>query len=225
LGIRATTLVSGVLLVTCVLAVAQTPQQGAQQRIDLASSLAAGMLRAVNRDVTKLQGSQNGVHMSDRSDPGIVWIQGSDFTQGTIEVDVRGRDQFQRSFIGIAFHGVDDRTYEAVYLRPFNFRTEDVTSHRHAIQYMALPEFDWPRLRQKFPEEFEGPVDSSIVPSDWVTLRVLVQGQIVEVYVGPSKTPALRIRKLGELNRGIIGLWTGNNSDGDFANLRITPAK
>jgi len=24
-------------------------------------------------------------------------------------------------------------------------------------------------------------------------------------------------------DRGLIGLWTGNNSDGDFANLRITP--
>jgi len=27
------------------------------------------------------------------------------------------------------------------------------------------------------------------------------------------------------LGRGMIGLWTGNASDGDFANLRITHMK
>jgi hypothetical protein len=34
----------------------------------------------------------------------------------------------------------------------------------------------------------------------------------------------LEARKLGTLDRGMVGLWVGNNSDGDFANLRITPA-
>jgi hypothetical protein len=32
-------------------------------------------------------------------------------------------------------------------------------------------------------------------------------------------------RRLGTLERGLAGLWVGNNSDGGFANLRITPAK
>ena len=35
----------------------------------------------------------------------------------------------------------------------------------------------------------------------------------------------LEVRKLGSLDRGAVGLWVGNGSDGDFANLRITPAK
>jgi hypothetical protein len=37
--------------------------------------------------------------------------------------------------------------------------------------------------------------------------------------------PALDVRKLGSLERGQIGLWVGNGSDGDFSNLRITPSK
>jgi hypothetical protein len=51
-----------------------------------------------------------------RGDNGLVWINGSDFAEGTIELDIRGRDLMQRSFVGIAFHGKGD-TYESVYLR------------------------------------------------------------------------------------------------------------
>ncbi len=66
---------------------------------------------------------------------------------------------------------------------------------------------------------------ASVAPSEWVPLRVVVQAQNVQVYVGSEKVPVLEARKLGNLNRGIIGLWTGNGSDGDFANLRITRAR
>ena len=208
-----------------ILAIGTIPAQSQPKQIDLAKSLAAGKLRAVNRDISKLPDKPGAVHMSERNDPGVVWIDGSDFSQGTIEVDVRGRDQLQRSFLGIAFHGKDDNTYEAVYLRPFNFRAQDPARHRHALQYMALPDFDWPRLREQFPDEFEAPVGPSIAPTDWVPLRVVVADKNIQVYVGPDQQPALTARKLGALNRGIIGLWTGNGSDGDFANLRITPAK
>jgi hypothetical protein len=222
---RSKALLAGGALIVGLVAAAPAPQPGPPKRIDLAKWFVAGKLRAVNRDITKLPDRSDGLHMSERLDPGLVWIEGSDFTEGAIEVDVRGRDQFQRSFVGIAFHGKDDKTYEAVYLRPFNFRAQDPVRHRHALQYMAVPEFDWPRLREQFADEFERPVDASVAPTDWVTLRVVVQERTVQVYVGPDKMPALAARKLGSLNRGIIGLWTGNGSDGDFANLRITPTR
>ena len=204
---------------------AELLQAGAVQRIDLAAQLAAGKLKAVNRTVTRLQGRPDAVHVSEKADSGLVWIGGTDFIEGTIEVDVRGRDVLQQSFVGIAFHGTDDNTYESVYLRPFNFRAQDPDRHQHAVQYMVLPDYDWPRLRKEFPEEFENPVDASVVPTDWVPLRVVVRGRTIQVYVGLGKLPALEARKLGQLDRGMIGLWAGNNSDGDFANLRITPMK
>jgi hypothetical protein len=204
---------------------ARAPQSGAGQRIDLAERLAAGKLRAVNREVTKLPGSPAGVHVAEKADAGVVWIDGSDFAEGAIDVDVRGRDVLQQSFVGVAFHRKDDHTYEAVYLRPFNFRADDPVRHQHAVQYMASPDYDWPRLRKEFPEEFENAVDPSVVPTDWVPLRVVVKGSTIQVFVGAVKAPALEVRKLGQLDRGMIGLWTGNNSDGDFANLRIAPLK
>jgi hypothetical protein len=204
---------------------APAPRSGALQRIDLAERLAAGKLRSVNRGVTRLQGSPDGVHVTEGEGPGVAWIDGSDFAEGTIEVDVRGRDVVQRSFVGVAFHRKDDRTYESVYLRPFNFRAADPVARQHAVQYMAPPDYDWPRLRQEFPERFENPVDPSVEPTAWVPLRIVVKGRTIQGYVGGVTSPTLDVRKFGQHDRGLIGLWTGNNSDGDFANLRVTRMK
>jgi hypothetical protein len=90
---------------------------------------------------------------------------------------------------------------------------------------MAVPDYDWPRLRKEFPEEFENPVDQSVAPASWVPLRVVIAGAKVQIYAGIVQVPTLEVRKLETLDRGMIGLWVGNNSDGDFSNLRITRAK
>jgi hypothetical protein len=139
-------------------------------------------------------------------------------------VDVRGRDVQQRSFVGVAFHRQDDNSYEAVYVRPFNFRNADVARRQNAVQYISLPDYD-PRLRKEFPSEFENPVDASVAPTEWVPLRLVVTGSMIQIYVGKVASPSLEARKLGSLDHGAVGLWVGNNSDGDFANLRLTPMK
>ena len=117
---------------------AKAPQAGITQ-IDLAERLAGGKLRAVNREATASPGTKGGVHLSEKEGPGVAWIEGSDFAEGTIEVDVRGRDVLGQSFLGVAFHRKDDTSYEAVYLRPFNFRAEDPARHQHAVQYIGVP--------------------------------------------------------------------------------------
>jgi len=192
----------------------------AAQPVDLASA----RMRPVNREVTRIP-ERGGVHVSAAAGPGVAWIEGTDFGDGTIEVEVRGKDVMQQSFVGVAFHRQDDQTYEAVYVRPFNFRATDPARRNHAVQYMQVPAFDWPVLREKFPEEFERSVHPSIGPTDWVPLRVVVRGDRLQVFVGLVDNVTLQARKLGPLNRGMVGLWVGNNSDGDFANLRITPAR
>jgi hypothetical protein len=197
-------------------------RSAALQQIDLAERLSAGKLRVVNREVTTIQGTR-GVHLHQRPGTGIAWVEGSEFGDGTIELDVRGRDVFQQSFVGVAFHRRDDATYEAVYLRPFNFRATDPARRMHAVQYIAVPDYGWQKLRQDFPEEFENPVDSSVDPTAWVRLRVVVKGQTIQIYVGQATSPTLEVRKLGTHDRGMVGLWT--DSGGDFANLRITLIK
>ena len=185
----------------------------------------AKQLRVVNREATTIQDRPGGVRLSAVGGNGVAWVTGSDFRSGTIEVDIRGREALNQDYVGIAFHRKDDDTYEAVYLRPFNFRSPDPIHKQHAVQYISLPEFDWPRLRKDFPEEFENPVDAAIVPTDWVKLRIVVEGAKVQIYVGPVSATTLEVRKLGKLDGGQVGLWVGNESGGDFANLVVTPAK
>jgi len=184
----------------------------------------ARKLRVVNREVTRLQ-DRNGVRLSPRSGNGVAWVEGTEFHSGTIEVDIRGRQSLQQNYVGIAFHRKNDTTYEAVYLRPFNFRAADVLHRQHAVQYISLPKFDFQDLRDTFPEEFENPVDASIDPTGWVRLRVVVRSSKVQIYVGPANEVTLDVRKLTQLDGGQVGLWVGNVSGGDFANLVITPTK
>ena len=174
----------------------------------------AKTLRVVNRQATRIH---------DRN--GVAWVEGTDFRSGTIEVDIRGQEALQQSYVGVAFHRDGDNTYEAVFLRPFNFRAQDPARRQHAVQYISLPKFDFQDLRDQFPEEFENPVDASIVPTDWVKLRVVVEGGRVQIHAGSAKELTLEVRKLGRLDGGQVGLWVGNVSGGDFANLVVTPAK
>ena len=184
----------------------------------------ARRLRVVDRQVTRIP-DRNGVRLEPASGNAVAWVEGTDFRSGTIEVDIRGREELQQNYVGVAFHRQDDDTYEAVYLRPFNFRATDPIRRQHAVQYISLPEFDWPELREKFPEEFENPVEASLVPTDWVRLRVVVEDSKVRVHVGPGSEVTLEVRKLGAHEGGQVGLWVGNVSGGDFANLVVTPAK
>jgi hypothetical protein len=220
------------LVTACVLAAAvevpvtatRAVPQSQRQAIDLGQALAAGTLRAVNRTVTKID-ERSGIRLSAAQGDGVAWVEGTDFRSGALEVDIRGKDVMQQSFVGVAFHRKDDKAYEVVYLRPFNFRAEDPVRKQHAVQYMVSPEYEWPRLRKEFPEQFENPVDASIVPTDWVRLRVAVDGSKLQIFVGPVKDVTLEVRKLGQLDGGQVGLWVGNGSDGDFANLVVTPTK
>jgi hypothetical protein len=215
--------IGGVLVALMLSSGTPAAQLPALKHINLTEQLASGKLRAVNRQVTIAKDRPGAVHVSEDMGNGLVWIEGTEFGNGTIELQVRGRDLFQRSFVGVAFHGRGDNVYEAVYLRPFNFRSDDAARHQHAVQYIALPDHDWPRLRKEFPEEFENPVAASVSPTEWIPLRVVVKGQAVQIYVGAVRSPTLEVRKLGSSARGQIGLWVGNASDGDFADVRVTP--
>ena len=77
----------------------------------------AQRLRVVNRTATRID-DRNGVRLAAASGNGVAWVEGSDFQSGTIEVDVRGREFMGQSFVGVAFHRKDDKTYEVVYVRP-----------------------------------------------------------------------------------------------------------
>jgi hypothetical protein len=190
--------------------------------ISLSDRLAGGRLRIVNREATALDGG-TGVRLTAAAGIGVLWIDGTDLSDGTIEADVCGRDVRSQSFIGIAFHRQNDETYEAVYLRPFNFRSASADRRQHAVQYVAMPGSDYARLRRDFSGEFEKPVEPSVDPAKWNRLRLVIRGGRVQVFVGTAATPALDVRALQAGRQGQVGLYVDNGSDGVFANLRIVP--
>lgn len=150
-------------------------------------------------------------------------LAGVQMSEGVIEVDLRGKDVAQQSFLGIAFHWVDWSTFDAVYFRPFNFRSATEEQRFRSIQYVSHPANTWQRLRAERPGQFESAVEPPPDPNGWFHARIVVAGGKVEVYVNHAATPSLVIEDLGDAESGGVALWAGNGSDGAFAGLVITP--
>ncbi len=190
--------------------------------LDLSRVVEGKGWRIVNRDVTRLsEGNKRGFRFDERPGQGIAWLEAVQFAEGILEFDVRGKDVFQQSFVGIAFHGADDETYEAIYFRPFNFKSPDSVRSSHSAQYISHPTYTWQKLRSENPGRYEKSVRPVPDPNDWFRARVVVSDSTVTVYVVDSKEPSLVVRSLSDRKSGGVGLWVGNGSGGDFANLRI----
>jgi hypothetical protein len=152
---------------------------------------------------------------------GVVWLKDVAFSTGTIEIDLRGKDVLQKSFIGIAFHGVDTVTHDLIYFRPFNFRAEDPIRKIHAVQYVSHPEFPWHVLREKHNGIYEKGIEPPPLGTDWFHARIVVGETQIKVYVNNAATPSLTVNKLNKRTTGLIGL-SNEGLPGDFANLTIT---
>jgi len=188
------------------------------------SLLAAGEKWAVyNRAVTVLKDGQNrGVYLDEKPNQGVAWLPSFEIGDGVIEVDLKGRNEPGRSFVGIAFHGINVENYEVVYLRPFNFRAESEARQSHSIQYVLVPSHEWHRLRTENPGKYEAAIVSPPFSEDWVHLRLDLDGPTVRVFIDNASEPALIVERIGAEEKGWIGLWVGHNSDGMFANLKVS---
>lgn len=176
---------------------------------------AAAVTEADGRTVAELDG---------RPGDGMARLEGPAFTTGTIECDLLGRSApVQGSFLGIAFGVRDAGTYEAVYLRPFNFRAEDAGRRSHSVQYIRHPEWTWGRLRQERPGLFEAAIEPPPDGDAWHRVRIVVGKARVAVYLDDAASPCLDVERLGAPEPGAVALWVGNNSPGKFANLKIRP--
>ena len=156
-------------------------------------------------------------------------LDGTDFGDGVIEVEISGEAQtalFEgaRGFVGIAFRVQPDlRTYDAFYLRPTNGRADDQLRRNHATQYVSHPDWPWFRLRQEFPGKYESYVD--LVPGEWTRIRIEVRGEQARLYVHGAEQPVLVINDLksGAKTRGAIALWLDAGTIAHFRNLRVDP--
>ncbi len=178
-------------------------------------SLTARTIRTIN------QPGYKGIQFDDQPGAGLLRLNNSNLSDGTIEFDVKGRNIPQKSFVGIAFHIQNDTTYDAIYFRPFNFKNADTLRRPRSVQYISLPKYDWPRLREEHPGKYENKVNPVPDPEEWFHAKVVILNGTIKVYVNQSTWPSLVVEKLSGVTTGGFGLWVGNGSDGSFANLTV----
>ncbi|MCC6281626.1 MAG: hypothetical protein IT262_13555 [Saprospiraceae bacterium] len=178
------------------------------------------------RNMDNLTGNEKkGVSFQYEEPVALLVLKNYDFANGTIEFDTRGRDVVQRSFEGFAFHIQNDSTYDAVYFRPFNFKHPEAIRRAHSVQYISLPEHTWRKLRSDHPMQYENGVNPVPGAEDWFHVKIVVDHKNISVFVNNSEQPCLLVQKLTDTTHGRLGLWVGDPTEGDFANLRITPDK
>ena len=110
--------------------------------VDPVGLLQSKKLKTINRKIVSIRENEKQfVHLDENAGDGIAILEGIRFSTGEIELEVRGKNVLQKSFVGVAFHGTDEKTYEAVYFRPFNFKNDDPVRRSHAVQYISHPGF------------------------------------------------------------------------------------
>ena len=187
-------------------------------RLDV-SKLTAAVVTYQGKEATRLVGG---------NDNGLALLKGSNFKDGSIEVELAGQPSANagagaRGFIGLAFRVQNTGLpHELIYLRPTNGRAGDMLRRNHSTQYVSEPEWPWERLRKEAPGVYESYVD--LESGVWTRYRIVVKGTRAELYVHGAAQPCLIVKdlKLGDAG-GALALWIGPGTEGYFANLKITP--
>lgn len=160
--------------------------------------------------------------------PTYARLVGSDFHNGTIEVEVRARlmpwaDIDCRGFIGIAFRAsVTADAFEGFYVRPRNGRScTEPQRQAHTMQYFSYPGYTFAYFRERGIADFEAKAD--IEMDEWVRIRAEVEGEAARFYVDDMDVPALVVPRLfhGADARGGMGLYVDNGTEGLFRCLRV----
>lgn len=204
------------------LEVAAVPEPGTDPtrfRSEVAKYRGRRAVHILNNDTTMASSAPTGGQT-------LAIVQGSDFQNGTIEVDLvgmprQGAPDDCRGFIGVAFRVQDHGArFEAFYLRFTNGRADDQVRRNHSTQYVSQPDYPWYRLRKENPGVYESYVD--IEEKAWTKVKIVVSGAQAKLYVNGASQPALIVNdlKLGD-TRGQVALWTGSDTEAYFSQLKI----
>ncbi|HUS00177.1 MAG TPA: hypothetical protein VMY77_00535 [Chitinophagaceae bacterium] len=189
---------------------------------DFKTAIASSAIEVYQREI-KIDSSTKTTILiaNEAAGKGIIWLKDIKFDNGIIELDIKGRDVLQKSFVGIAFHGINDTIYESVYFRPFNFRATDSVRKIHAVQYMSMPQNEWSKLRAQFNGQYEKAVINAPSGNDWFHAKIEITKELIKVYVNNESLPSLVVQPLTNTAGLRFGLWMGEGADGNFANLSI----
>lgn len=186
--------------------------------------------------LTELDGEQliRVVKPEENTEPDVptyARLVGSDFHDGTIELDVRARlmhwaDIDCRGFIGFVFRASEnDDRFESFYVRPRNGRSCTEPQRRiHTMQYFSYPGYTFAYFRERGIADYEAKAD--IEMDEWIHLKAEIAGAGAKFYVDDMETPALVVDEMfgGAEARGGVGLYVDNGTEGNFKNFQVTYA-
>ena len=154
-------------------------------------------------------------------------VIGSDFHNGTIDVDVCGgllpdAPDYARGFIGIVFRAAEDgREFESFYIRPTNGEgCDDPVRRQHGCQYFSYPGYTFAYFREFGITAYENRVDT-IALNKWSHIRAEIRDDRGLFYVDDCLVLEVNGFKHGPSARGNIGLYVDIGTDGLFKNLNI----
>ena len=179
-------------------------------------------VKVVNRDISFIDKTTNTVTLNDKEGAGMAIIEEVSFDVGTIELELKGENNPGKSFIGLAYNIENDSTYEAIYFRPFNFQSKEKIRRARSVQYISEPKHTWFFLRNNFEGKYESEYVRQPSPDDWFGIKIKINNDEVEVYDTESNSVLLSVKRLNTKKSDKIGLWVGNNSKGEFRNLKIS---
>ncbi|MGG7445076.1 hypothetical protein ACQ3G7_03175 [Kosakonia oryzendophytica] len=155
----------------------------------------------------------------------MAWLP-LDFGDGEIEAWLASElvseaPAYARGFIGLTFRIDTKGQFESIYLRPINSQADDQVRRNHSVQYVAFPDFRFDRLRRESPEKYETYAELEL--ARWIHMRIVVNGKQAILYLDHADKPAFIVSdlKLGEAQRGGVGVWLESGTVAYFRDLVI----
>jgi hypothetical protein len=149
-------------------------------------------------------------HLGRRALLGTAYLDGIDFQDGVIEVDIAA--SWERCYPGINFRIQSAQNYERFYIRPHAMKFFD-----GAMQYTPCINgiSGWQLYNG---DGCTGPTE---IPYDeWVHIRLEIKGTQARVFIGEGEEPDMEIHDLKHgVSRGTIGLEQMTNGTSYFSNF------
>lgn len=181
----------------------------------------------VKADAVEYQGRKAVRLTKDTEKDGFALLGGTDFQDGTIEADIALKITTppgvrMPGFVGIAFRARPDAShYELFYLRPGNSKADDQEMRNHSVQYTSEPEFNWYKLRLRWPWVYETYTELPL--ETWTKVKIEVAGRSAKLYLNGSPNPILVVDGLkGQDLKGGVALWSYAGEEAYFSNVRVT---
>jgi len=152
-------------------------------------------------------------HLGRQSIIGFAYLEGVEFENGVIEVDIALTGA--RSYPGIVFRMQSQRDYERFYVRPHR-----AGLYPDALQYTPVINgiAGW--------QLYNGngyTAGAEFAENEWIHFRMEVSGSQARIYIGESDRPALVMPWLQHgVSRGTIGVYGPGDGSAFFSNFSYT---